>query len=233
MNSRDIQLLAKERLVGNHILVLVLMFINGTLTGILTTLSQRYAPMMRSAEGFELLPNPNANPALSSLFSIGGSVLAIFLGFALLKVIIDIVRQNKPNLSDCYASAFQNDPIKTLVTSLVVGVLTALWALLLIVPGIIKAYAYGMYLYLLDVKPELTASENIKESMRLMDGHKMDLFMLDLYYILHYILGIFTLGIYWAWVAPRHQLARVIFFEEVYNKAYPKAPAVDLAAESF
>ncbi len=231
MNISEIKSLAKERLVGNHILVIVLMFLNSTVAGILTELSNRFSPNIISYDPFALVTNPNANPALSSLFSLGASILAIFLGFALLKIMIDIVRKQKPNLTDCYSSAFSDDPIKTVVTSFLVGLFALLWSLLFIIPGIIKSYAYGMYLYLLDVKPDMTASETIKESMKLMDGRKMDLFILDLNYFLHYLLGIFTLGIYWFWVGPRHQLARIIFFEEVYNQAYPQAPAPVLDVE--
>lgn len=231
MNTKEIRLLAKERLVGNHVLVIVLSFLNSAVIGILTTISDRYAPTIFSMDTFQLIPNPDSNPLIYNLFNFASSVLAVFLGFALLKILIDIARKNKPNLTDCYASAFSDDPIKTFVTSFLVGLFAILWALLFVIPGIIKAYAYGMYLYLLDVKPEMTASETIKESMKLMDGHKMDLFMMDLYYILHIILGAFTFGIYWLWVIPRFQLARVLFFEEVYNKAYPKAPVEVLDQE--
>jgi len=231
LNTKEIRLLAKERLVGNHVLVIVLSFLNSAVIGILTSISDRYAPNVYSFDPFGLVPNPNANAGLYSLFNIASSVLAVFLGFALLKILIDIARKNKPNLTDCYASAFSDDPIKTFVTSFLVGLFTILWALLLVIPGIIKAYSYGMYLYLLDVKPEMTASETIRESMKLMEGRKMDLFVMDLYYILHIILGAFTFGIYWLWVIPRFQLARVLFFEEVYNQAYPKAPVEVLDAE--
>jgi uncharacterized membrane protein len=231
LNTKEIRLLAKERLVGNHVLVIVLSFVNSTIVGILTSISDRFAPTIVTYAPFGMVPNPNANSGLYSLFNFGSSILAVFLGFALLKILIDISRKNRPNLTDCYASAFSDDPIKTFVTSFLVGIFTVLWMLLLIIPGIIKAYAYGMYLYLLDVKPEMTASETIKESMRLMEGRKMDLFVMDLYYVGLILLGVFTFGIYWLWVIPRFQLARVIFFEEVYNQAYPKAPVEVLVEE--
>jgi uncharacterized membrane protein len=223
LNTKEIRLLAKERLVGNHVLVIVLSFVNSTIIGIMTSISDRFAPNIISYDPFGMVPNPNANSGLYSLFNFGSSILAVFLGFALIKILIDISRKNKPNLTDCYASAFSDDPIKTFITSFLVGIFTVLWMLLFIIPGIIKAYAYGMSLYLLDVKPEMTASETIKESMRLMEGRKMDLFMMDLHYFGLILLGIFTLGIYWLWVIPRFQLARIVFFEEVYNQAYPKA----------
>lgn len=231
MNTKEIRLQAKERLVGNHVLVIVLSFFNSAVIGILTSISDRYAPTIVSYNPFQMVVNPDANPGLYSLFNISASILAVFLGFALIKVLIDISRSTKSNLTDCYASAFSDDPIKTLVTSLIVGIFTVLWMLLFIIPGIIKSYAYGMYLYLLDVKPDMTVSETIKESMRLMDGHKLDLFLMDLHYLMLILLGIFTLGIYWLWVIPRMRLARVIFFEEIYNQAYPKVSTEVLEVE--
>lgn len=231
MNSSEIKSLAKVKLIGNHVLVVLLMFLNSALAGILTTVSDRFAPYNIDYT-FTQIPNPNSSPSLYVLFSFGASILAILLGFALLKIVIDIVRDQKPNLTDCYASAFSDDPIKTVVISFLVALFTFLWMLLFIIPGIIKAYAYGMYLYLLDVKPQMTITETIKESMRLMDGKKMDLFLLDLSYIPAYILGIFTLGIYWFWVAPRHMVARVIFFEQVFEAAYPVKPVIEADIET-
>jgi uncharacterized membrane protein len=39
--------------------------------------------------------------------------------------------------------------------------------------------------------------------------------MLDLSYIGWYLLGILTLGILWLWIIPRHQTARMLYFEEI------------------
>jgi len=53
-----------------------------------------------------------------------------------------------------------------------------LWTLLLVIPGIVMSYAYAMAPYILYEHPEMTANEAIKESRRMMDGKKWDLFCL-------------------------------------------------------
>lgn len=58
-----------------------------------------------------------------------------------------------------------------------------LWSLLLVVPGIIAAYRYRMAVYLLIDRPELSPLECIRESKRMMAGHKGELFVLDLSFI--------------------------------------------------
>ncbi len=60
---------------------------------------------------------------------------------------------------------------------------TFLWALLFIIPGIIKGYSYAMTPYILTDHPEMTASEAIERSKLMMDGHKGELFVLELTFI--------------------------------------------------
>lgn len=60
---------------------------------------------------------------------------------------------------------------------------TALWGILFIIPGIVKSYSYAMTPFILADHPQLTAVEAIDRSKDLMDGHKMDLFILDLTFI--------------------------------------------------
>ncbi|MBU1094339.1 MAG: DUF975 family protein [Firmicutes bacterium] len=50
----------------------------------------------------------------------------------------------------------------------------------------------------------------------------MDIFMLDLSYILWYLIGILTLGILWFWIIPKHMTARTLYFKEIYDINYPK-----------
>ena len=63
------------------------------------------------------------------------------------------------------------------------GIFVSLWTLLFIVPGFIAAYRYRMAIYLLLEHPEMSAMQCIRESKRLMKGHKWELFVLDLSFI--------------------------------------------------
>ena len=63
------------------------------------------------------------------------------------------------------------------------GLYTALWALLFVIPGIVKTYSYAMTPYIMAEHPSLTANEAITESRRIMDGNKWRLFCLDFSFI--------------------------------------------------
>lgn len=60
---------------------------------------------------------------------------------------------------------------------------TLLWSLLLYIPGIIASYSYRQALFLLIDHPEMTPMQCIRESKRMMRGHKWELFVLDLSFI--------------------------------------------------
>lgn len=64
-----------------------------------------------------------------------------------------------------------------------VGLFTALWSLLLVIPGIIKSYSYAMTPYILAENPGMTATEAITESRSVMDGNKWRLFCLGFSFI--------------------------------------------------
>lgn len=62
-------------------------------------------------------------------------------------------------------------------------IFVSLWTLLLVFPGIIAAYRYRMAKYLLLEHPEMSALDCIRESKRIMKGHKWELFVFDLSFI--------------------------------------------------
>lgn len=100
-------------------------------------------------------------------------------------------------------------------TLMLIYLYTSLWTLLLIVPGIIKSYSYAMTYYILRDEPDLKFNDAIEKSMRMMDGHKFDLFYLQLTFIGWGLLCILTLGIGIFWLVPYMQAAEVHFYEDV------------------
>lgn len=99
-----------------------------------------------------------------------------------------------------------------------VGFFTSLWSLLLIVPGFIKYYAYAMTPYILIDNPELSANQAINLSIKMMKGHKLDLFILHLSFIGWIFLGIVTFGVGLLWVMPYMMTAQAAFYEDVKAK---------------
>ena len=96
---------------------------------------------------------------------------------------------------------------------------TMLWMLLLIVPGIIKALSYALTPYILKDNPELKNNGAIELSMAMMQGYKLELFILQLKYIGLCLLSILTLGIAYLWIAPFYSAALTNFYEKA-KKAY-------------
>ena len=93
-----------------------------------------------------------------------------------------------------------------------------LWSLLLIIPGIIKTFSYSMAPFILADNPNLTSSEALSESIRIMDGHKFDLFVLQLSFFWWYILGAITFGIAYIYVVPYFQTTMANFYNDIKDK---------------
>ena len=71
----------------------------------------------------------------------------------------------------------------------------ALWTLCLIIPGIIKYYEYRMVSYILVENPDIDYKDAQMQSKQLMEGHKLNAFILDLSFLLWYIAGSMTWGL--------------------------------------
>ena len=67
--------------------------------------------------------------------------------------------------------------------------------LLFIIPGIVKSYEYMMIPYLLAEHPEMTRQEAFAESKQMMDGEKMEAFIMDLSFLGWYLLSAVTCGL--------------------------------------
>lgn len=100
------------------------------------------------------------------------------------------------------------------LTGILKCVYTFLWGLLFVIPGYVKNYSYSMTMYIMQDHPELSGNEAITKSREMMNGHKFDLFVLDLTFIGWYILGAMTFGILLIfYVLPYHQATRANFYE--------------------
>lgn len=165
--------------------------------------------------------------SIFSSFSIG--ILGGMLLFGVSYSYLALVDGNKQsNVFTAIFSAFTNKRfIPTLLTSLLSEIFISLWLLLLIVPGIVKAYAYAMAPYitkdLADAGQEITATQAISESRKVMDGHKGELFVLDLSFIGWWLLSILTLGIGFLWLIPYVRVTHANFYRQLVGDTYKKA----------
>lgn len=141
---------------------------------------------------------------LSSLIPGVGMIVSLIVtpAFALstVRIYLMVVRGDTPEIKDAF-NGF-DDFFSAFKVTLLVGLYTFLWSLLFIVPGIIKGYSYSMALYVLADNKGKSARECIAESKAMMEGHKMELFVLDLSFIGWYLLCSLTCGLAFLYVAP-------------------------------
>lgn len=103
----------------------------------------------------------------------------------------------------CLRFGFQDGNYKGITTTMLVkNIYIFLWTLLLIIPGIIKSYAYSMVPYILADNPNIGINKAIELSNDMTRGHKLDMFVLDLSFIGWYLLGILALGVGVLFVNP-------------------------------
>ena len=97
------------------------------------------------------------------------------------------------------------------------------WTLLLIVPGIIKAYAYMMVPYILAENPDIGNDRAHEISKEMMDGHKWDAFVLGLSFFGWDLLAAITGGIVGIfWVTPYTDATFTEFYVALKAEAFQK-----------
>ena len=147
------------------------------------------------------------------------SLLTLPMGYALSVAFLNVSRtQCNPQLESMF-TVYRDNFLKAFLVPLLQGLFVFLWSLLFVIPGIIMAYAYSMAIYVANDNPELSAMDAIRKSRELMNGHKWDLFVLDLSFIGWIFLCLLTCGIGFFFLAPYIEMAHVEFYRELTEQA--------------
>ncbi len=111
--------------------------------------------------------------------------------------------------------------LKAVGLSIVQSIFLGLWFLLFIIPGIIKSFSYLMTFYILRDEPSIGILDAITRSRQMMDGHKMEAFMLVLSFIGWFLLGLITIGIAFLWVGPYFSVTLAKFYDRIRGEEAP------------
>ncbi len=161
-----------------------------------------------------------------------GSFLPLILlpfGVAVSAYYLNHIRGFNPDWKSVYTEGFNNYG-KYFVTMLLNNLFIFLWSLLLLIPGIVKAYAYSQVPFIIHDNPNLSSKDARTMSDIMTKGFKADLFVLDLSFILWYILIICTFGIAGVYVLPYVSTTKAMYYENL------KKHSIDsglISAESF
>ncbi|MBR5536085.1 MAG: DUF975 family protein [Clostridia bacterium] len=146
--------------------------------------------------------------------------------FGIIAVCIALADGNDFKVSDMF-NGF-HDWWGAIKTYFFVGLFTSLWSLLLIVPGIVKSYSYRLAIYIKAENKDMPALEAIRRSKEIMEGHKLEWFVLDLSFIGWGLLVGITFGIAAIWVTPYMDMTYV----NAYRKMCPKVVEAEVVEET-
>ena len=104
---------------------------------------------------------------------------------------------------------------KALILVLLLTISCVIGFLLLIVPGIFIALMFSQIFYIMAENPSTGVIDAFKKSASLMKNKKLQLFGLVMRYFGLFILGVFTLGIWWLWLIPQAYVSFAIFYKEL------------------
>lgn len=93
-----------------------------------------------------------------------------------------------------------------------VVLLTVLWSLLLVVPGLVKFYSYSCAMYIKQENPSKSALQCITESRYIMNGYKLEKLLFD-FYAWPWVLIPPTLGLFLLYFIPYRKQANYNFYQ--------------------
>ncbi|MDD6499751.1 MAG: DUF975 family protein [Bacteroidales bacterium] len=142
------------------------------------------------------------------------SLLALPLSWGLTVSLLRNHREESVDLENLFDGFRGGRYTRVFCALFLVNLFTFLWTLLLIIPGIMKAFSYALTPYILLDEPELTARQAITRSCEIMQGRRWKLFCLSLSFIGWGILSLLTFGIGFLWLAPYMNASIAAFYED-------------------
>lgn len=219
-SSRDIKVEAKAQLKGH--------WKNAILLAIVPVI---FSIFFLSEANPEVLDASTGRNMMNAILRLAHGFILTSVSFTML----DFIR-NREEI-DPLAGAVQAFKKEYFVNLVILKVLQFfyifLWTLLFIIPGIVKGFSYSQAELIFKDKVDQTGviprpQDCLKESERLMYGHRMDLFSLGLSFFGWYILAALSFGLLFIWLTPYIEMSEVIFYENLLAK---KAGYSDVGVE--
>ena len=152
--------------------------------------------------------------AVSSFtYGIGSMLLMGVLNYGIARVTLAKIRfGNDIKIGDLFCG-FSECLGDSLLLGLLSNIFIALWSMLFVIPGLVKSYSYAMAPFIQHDSDNKNWKDCIDRSREMMNGHKWQLFCLDLSFIGWYLLGSLCFGFGVLFVVPYHYMARSNFYE--------------------
>lgn len=143
------------------------------------------------------------------------------------KFFLEGAKSGEQNFSHLGYAFKSNHFGKVIKTMFMTGLFRFLWTLLLVIPGIIKKYAYAMVPYIISEEPDLPYNEAIERSIEMTRGHKWNMFVLDLSFLGWYLLGFLACFIGTFFVHPYYNATYAELYLALKSNSYIYTEAYD------
>ena len=154
------------------------------------------------------------------------AIMSVGISFTLMKMAYVFTSGNlqteKVSFST-FLEALEDRWLVSLLAGLWNALWVILWSLLFIIPGIVKAYSYSMMFYVVAENPKIGAIKAMDISKILTQGHKADLFIMDLSFLGWIILSILSCGIGFIWLYPYMTMTEINAYYDLKRMAFAQS----------
>ena len=154
----------------------------------------------------------------ASLIPYAGQILGILIAGPLAVggafFTLKITRDQDPKTDDLFFS-FNNNLGNSILAYLLILIFTVIGIFLLIIPGIIVAFALSQTFFILAENPSMDSYSAVVKSKDMMNGYKWQYFKIGLRLFVLGLLCLLTLGIGFLWLIPYQYVVYAKFYEEV------------------
>ena len=200
LTNKEIRSTAREYLRGNYKMAVVNLILitiaNSVMQSVVRTLTGESALNMQMTG--ETLPNwdsvfsMQSSPFQTTLNVVLSIIVALIIGSMQMGNewgYLDML-DGTPLSSGHLLKPFENQLFKTLGVLVLQAVYVILWSVLLIIPGIMKLYAFALSNFIYFDNPDMKTTDILRQSEAFMKGKKMRLFQLDLTYFVVYLIPV-------------------------------------------
>ncbi len=108
----------------------------------------------------------------------------------------------------------ENYVIIVIISSLIIALFITMYIQL-----ITESYYYSLTQFIGNDNLQMSGKEIVEESQKLMEGHRLELFVLEISFLGWILLSILTFGIGLLWVIPYMQITTIKFYEKLANNS--------------
>ena len=177
---------------------------------------------------FSFMARNFLDPRLVTILFLILTIFLIPMEYSLNRILLNVSRGNE-EIKMSEVTYYYDVPFSGMYkVEILKYVYLALWSFIPFA-SVIKYYSYSMTSFIKLDNEFLTADECITRSRQMMNGHKFELFLLDISFIGWYFVVVFTLGMGYGYVYSYTMMARVVFYNRISGHADISADINDYA----